>query len=134
MVQDFAVCTKFAIARVSLRIAIVGFLLIRIFVWFTLLLLVLVAPVIGILLLAVSLLLLALLWPERSDVLFGGGIAGVLLVIDDVHHGPLLFVSFDSVVSEESVVSIIDCHPGLVLVGEQLPDIFRSGCPEYLSE
>ncbi len=129
-----AVCTKFAIARVALRIAIVWFLLIRIFVWFTLLLLVLVAPVIGILLLAVSLLLLALLWPERSDVLFGGGVAGVLFVVDDIHHGPFLFVCFNPVVGEESVVSVVDRHPGLVLVREQLPDIFRSGCPEDLSE
>ncbi len=78
--------------------------------------------------------LLALLWPERSDVLFGGGVSGVLLVVDDVDHGPLLLVSFDSVVGEESVLSIVDCHPGLVLVREQLPDIFRSGCPEDLSE
>ena len=71
MVKDFAVCTKFAIARIALGIAVVLLLRIKFFVGFTLLWLVLVAPVVGILLLVVSLLLLTLLWSERRDVLFG---------------------------------------------------------------
>jgi len=108
VVKDFAVCTKFAIARIALGIAVVLFLRIKIFVGFTLLWLVLVAPVVGILLLVVSLLLLTLLWSERRDVLFGGGVSGILLgIVDDVDHGPLLPVGFDSVVGEESVVSMV---------------------------
>ena len=135
MVKDFAVCTKFAIARIALGIAVVLLLRIKIFVGFTLLWLVLVAPVVGILLLVVSLLLLTLLWSERRDVLFGGGVSGILLgIVDDVDHGPLLPVGFDSVVGEESVVSIVNCQPGLVLVREQFPDIFRSCRPKDLSE
>ena len=135
MVQDFAVSTKFSIARVSLRGAIVLFFRIRIFDLFTLLLLVLVGPVARILLLSVSLRLLMLLRPERCNVLFTGGVSGVLLdLVDDVNHGPLLLVCFDSVVCEEGVVGVVNCQPGLVLVRQQFSDIFRCCRPEDLSE
>ena len=118
VIKDFAVSTKFAIARIALGIAVALLFRIKIFVGFTLLWLVLVAPVVRVLLLVVTLLLLlTLLWSERRDVCFVGGVSVILLgIVDDVDHGPLLLVGFDSVVGEESVVSIIDCHPGLVLV------------------
>ena len=110
VVKDFAVSTKFAIARIALGIAVVLLLRIKIFVGFTLLWLILVAPVVRILLLVVSLLLLTLLWSERRDVLFGGGVSGILLgIVDDIGHGPLLPVGFHSVVGEEGVVSIVNC-------------------------
>ena len=46
VIKDFAVSTKFAIARIALGIAVVLLLRIKIFVGFTLLWLVLVAPVV----------------------------------------------------------------------------------------
>ena len=58
MVKDFAVRTIFAIARIALGIAVVLPFRIKIFVGFTLLWLILVAPVVRSLLLVVSLLLL----------------------------------------------------------------------------
>ena len=111
VIKDFAVSTKFAIARIALGIAVVLLLRIKIFVGFTLLWLILVAPVVLILLLVVSLLLLlTLLWSESCDVLVVGGIAGIFLcIVDNVDHGPLLFVGFNPVVGEEGVVSIVNC-------------------------
>ncbi len=101
---------------------------------FTLLLLILVVPVIGVLLWHVSLLLLALLWPESCNVLFRGRVAGFLLLVDDVDHCPLLFVGLNPVVGEEGFVRIIDCHSCLILVGEQLSYVFWSSCSEDLGE
>ncbi len=117
-----------------MRVAIVLFLGVGIFVLFTLLLLVLVVPVVGILLWYVSLLLLALLWPESCNILLRGRVAGFLLLIDDVDHGPLLFVSLDPVVGEEGFVCVVDRHSSLILVGKQLPYVFWSSCSEDLGE
>jgi hypothetical protein len=117
-----------------LWVAIVLCLRVGIFVLFTLLLLILVVPVVGILLWRVPLLLLALLWPESCDVLLRGRVCRFLLLVDDVDHGPLLPVSFNPVVGEEGLVSIVDCHSGLILVREQLPYVFWSSCSEYLCE
>ena len=136
MIKYFAVCTEFAIARIArivLRVVIL-FLRVRIFVLFTLLFLVLIVAVVGVLLRYIALLLLALLWPESCDVLLSDIVAGVILFVDDVDHVPLLFVAFDPVIGEESVVGIVDRHPRLILVRKQLSHIFRSGCPENLSE
>jgi len=110
------------------------FLGVGIFVLFTLLLLVLVVPVVGIQLWHVSLLLLALLWPESCDVLFRGRVAGFLVFVDDVDYGPLLFVCLDPVVGEEGFVGIVDRHSSLILVGEQLPYVFWSSCSKDLGE
>jgi hypothetical protein len=84
-------------AQSALWVAIVLFLWVKIFVLFTLLLLVLVVPVVGVLLWHISLLLLALLWPESSDVLLRGRVAGFLLLIDDVDHGFLSVLTLCSV-------------------------------------
>ncbi len=82
----------------------------------------------------VTLLLLTLLWPESCDVLLSGVVAGVLLFIDDVDQVPLLLVTFDFVVGEESVVGVVDRHPRLILVRKQFSHIFRSCSPEDLFE
>ncbi len=134
MVQYFAVCTKFAIASVALWVAIILFLWVGIFVSFTLLLLILVVPVVGVLLWHVSLLLLALLWPESCNVLLRGRVARFLLLVDDVDHGPLLFVGLDPVVGEEGFVCIVNRHSSLILVGEQLLYVFWSSCSKDLGE
>ena len=110
------------------------FLRVRIFVVFTLLLLVLVVPVVGVLLWHVSLLLLALLWPESCDVLLRGSVVCILLFIDDIDHSPFLFVCFDPVVGEEGVVGVVDHHPSLILVREQLSYVFWGSCSEDLGE
>jgi hypothetical protein len=116
-----------------MRVAVL-LLRVRIFVLFTLLLLVLIVPVVGVLLRHVTLLLLALLGPESCDILLCGIVARVLLFLDDVDHVPLLLVAFDSVVGEEGVVGVVDRHPCLIFVGKQLSHIFRSSCPEHLGE
>ena len=100
----------------TVRISEMNKRILRIFVLFTLLLLGLIVAVVGGLLRPIALLLLTLLWPESCYVLLRGSVAGVLLFVDDVDHGPLLLVRFDSVVSEESVVSVVDRHPSLILV------------------
>ncbi len=101
---------------------------------FTLLLLILVVPEIGVLLWHVSLLLVVLLRPESCNVLLRGRVAGFLLLVDDIDHGPLLLVGLDPVVGEEGLVRIVDCHSGLILVGEQLPYVFWSSYSENLGE
>ncbi len=113
---------------------VILFLRVRIFVLFTLQLLVLIVAVVGVLLRHVTLLLLALLGPESRDVLLSGIVAGVLLFVDDVDRVPLLLVTFDSVVGEESVVGVVDRHSCLILVRKQLSHIFRSSGPEHLGE
>ena len=80
------------------------------------------------------LLLLSLLRPKSCDVLLSGVVAGVLLVVDDVDHGPFPLVAFYPVIGEEGVVGIVDRHPGLIFVRKQLSHIFWSGCPENLCE
>ena len=82
----------------------------------------------------ITLLLLSLLGPESCDVLLSGVVAGVLLFVDDVDHGPFPLVAFDPVIGEEGVVGIVDCHPCLILVRKQLSHIFWGGCPENLCE
>ncbi len=115
-------------------VAFVLFFRVGIFVLFTLLLLILVVPVVGVLLWRVSLLLLALLWPESCDVLLCGRVCRFLLLVDDVDHGSLFSVCFNSVVGEESLVRIVDCHSHFILVREQLVYVFWSSCLEDLGE
>ncbi len=60
----------------------------------------------------------------------------MVIFIDDIDHvhPVLLLVSFHSVICKESLISVLDGASGLVLVGQKLANVFRSGSLEDLGE